>query len=757
MEDEVFGCLRSVSVLYELPRSTLVGRDVTRCQLALESPSVSKQHAALEFRGQRCFLIDRGSRNGTFVNGTRLHNAEMQLHHGDLIRFGYDITRFRFECAGPAPPPASPRIAQPSRYHESGKGDESESISLATTVQGMATVVPLVPSRQLPSQMYEQSTQSNSHQSERHSERLKHRQQQQELRKLTSERRHARPKSEKRPSRPVAAKQNSKPASSITSDRIRRMNFELAHLKSSMAKQTQSSSFEQWLRQLSLLLRLTLPSLHATHEQSDARQVLLKAAFDQLSQLRRPPHHVLSEATNSLVDEFESLARSWFKAAAALPSSQSPSLSKKQSSTDDVVKNDSTYHEDTRTTKQTDSEVDALREFCAELSQQRDAARDELEQHKLSLAELWSTDGDTRAELQRERLLVHAMRDQIAAAERVQNQLIQEFAKLETQMSKPNTAPSVSLTEAVRRFVESALQAEQQQAQSRSNEEKLRKQLALSKAACEQAQREARSVHEATVKQRRGFLKELRLRDDACAKLAREVAKLAVANGDESEETSAVENSSDSSGRKQAAQFLVQMLSKSQTELRQAIVARDVERERAETAERAAQLAKADAERQTQSRTSEIASAVTEAVAEAQSTNRDGQQLLLRAESRNSELRQKLDDLRKRNQELHRICVDERRIDEHKIAQFLSAKLRQVQQQLVAAQNEIDSLRLRNKALSMRERLQQQPQREDVADSGVGEKRPSIPHVSEAVSLEKTALAQTVDETSYASSSLFAE
>jgi ABC-type multidrug transport system ATPase subunit/pSer/pThr/pTyr-binding forkhead associated (FHA) protein len=70
----------------DIPKTGLkIGRDASRCQLVLEHPSVSAEHADLSFDEGRVLLTDRSS-NGTFVNGLRFVSGE--LHDGDYITFG---------------------------------------------------------------------------------------------------------------------------------------------------------------------------------------------------------------------------------------------------------------------------------------------------------------------------------------------------------------------------------------------------------------------------------------------------------------------------------------------------------------------------------------------------------------------------------------------------------------------------------------------------------------------------------------------
>ncbi|MFO0917137.1 MAG: protein kinase [Planctomycetaceae bacterium] len=64
----------------------LVGRS-TRAQLQLSGdPHFSRFHFRLEFNPPQCYLIDLGSRNGTFVNGRQV--TESPLQSGDIISGG---------------------------------------------------------------------------------------------------------------------------------------------------------------------------------------------------------------------------------------------------------------------------------------------------------------------------------------------------------------------------------------------------------------------------------------------------------------------------------------------------------------------------------------------------------------------------------------------------------------------------------------------------------------------------------------------
>jgi hypothetical protein len=67
-----------------------VGRQPS-CDLVINDPSVSKEHARLRWHGQAaaCTVVDLGSRNGTMLNGHPLEaHKEFYVRDGDLVRFG---------------------------------------------------------------------------------------------------------------------------------------------------------------------------------------------------------------------------------------------------------------------------------------------------------------------------------------------------------------------------------------------------------------------------------------------------------------------------------------------------------------------------------------------------------------------------------------------------------------------------------------------------------------------------------------------
>jgi pSer/pThr/pTyr-binding forkhead associated (FHA) protein len=98
-----------------------LGRQAT--DLVIEDPQVSRRHASVRPAGDALEVEDLGSRNGTWVNGTRV-DGTTRLAPGDRVRMG-DTT---FEVEGvavraapteagpePVPPPPLPFAPSPQR------------------------------------------------------------------------------------------------------------------------------------------------------------------------------------------------------------------------------------------------------------------------------------------------------------------------------------------------------------------------------------------------------------------------------------------------------------------------------------------------------------------------------------------------------------------------------------------------------------------------------------------------------------------
>ena len=64
----------------------VIGRS-PECQITIEDPLVSRQHARILISGDEARVVDLGSRNGVRVNGN-LIQEETLLHDQDRVRLG---------------------------------------------------------------------------------------------------------------------------------------------------------------------------------------------------------------------------------------------------------------------------------------------------------------------------------------------------------------------------------------------------------------------------------------------------------------------------------------------------------------------------------------------------------------------------------------------------------------------------------------------------------------------------------------------
>jgi pSer/pThr/pTyr-binding forkhead associated (FHA) protein len=71
---------------FDLKGTMNVGRTPEN-QIALDDPTVSRQHAWIKVEGTDFLIFDVGSANGTFVNGERVQEPR-RLNSGDVVRFG---------------------------------------------------------------------------------------------------------------------------------------------------------------------------------------------------------------------------------------------------------------------------------------------------------------------------------------------------------------------------------------------------------------------------------------------------------------------------------------------------------------------------------------------------------------------------------------------------------------------------------------------------------------------------------------------
>src|SRR5437870_196565 len=92
----------------------VIGRD-PQCHLRPASPVISKRHCALLIRGERAFVRDFDSTNGTFLNDEPV-KGELELHNADVLKVGPISFAVNLEATPapvnkPTPPPATKKTA----------------------------------------------------------------------------------------------------------------------------------------------------------------------------------------------------------------------------------------------------------------------------------------------------------------------------------------------------------------------------------------------------------------------------------------------------------------------------------------------------------------------------------------------------------------------------------------------------------------------------------------------------------------------
>lgn len=84
-------------VLTQPQQTWIIGRDPHRAVLPIQDKRLSRCHAALKYvEGQGFYLIDLGSRNGTYINGELVRQSRL-LCDGDRVRLG-SLTFVFFHC-----------------------------------------------------------------------------------------------------------------------------------------------------------------------------------------------------------------------------------------------------------------------------------------------------------------------------------------------------------------------------------------------------------------------------------------------------------------------------------------------------------------------------------------------------------------------------------------------------------------------------------------------------------------------------------
>jgi FhaA, N-terminal domain/FHA domain len=77
------------------PAGVTIGRS-RQCDVVLEDPNISRQHAEIRPRGGAWVLTDLGSTNGSLINGRRIDHPEV-VKPGDEIEIGTSVMKFELE------------------------------------------------------------------------------------------------------------------------------------------------------------------------------------------------------------------------------------------------------------------------------------------------------------------------------------------------------------------------------------------------------------------------------------------------------------------------------------------------------------------------------------------------------------------------------------------------------------------------------------------------------------------------------------
>jgi pSer/pThr/pTyr-binding forkhead associated (FHA) protein len=112
----------------------VIGRD-PQCNLRPGSALISKRHCAVLTRGERAFLRDFGSTNGTFVNEQPVKN-EIEIKNKDRLKVGPLAFEVRIETSAavnrPTPPPPTRKLSEtPPPSTESADDDSIANMLLA--------------------------------------------------------------------------------------------------------------------------------------------------------------------------------------------------------------------------------------------------------------------------------------------------------------------------------------------------------------------------------------------------------------------------------------------------------------------------------------------------------------------------------------------------------------------------------------------------------------------------------------------------
>jgi pSer/pThr/pTyr-binding forkhead associated (FHA) protein len=102
--------------VFSIPEVPIVVGRSPEANVHVDDPWISNMHALFERRGREIWVVDLGSRNGTFVDDRRVAEARLKL--GMSVAFGR--TRLELRRRTAAPPPDSRHLKTPVRRHPVG-------------------------------------------------------------------------------------------------------------------------------------------------------------------------------------------------------------------------------------------------------------------------------------------------------------------------------------------------------------------------------------------------------------------------------------------------------------------------------------------------------------------------------------------------------------------------------------------------------------------------------------------------------------
>src|SRR5437763_32209 len=97
----------------------VIGRD-PECHLRPASALISKRHCALLVRGDKIYLRDFDSTNGTFINDQPV-KGEIEVKNDDRLKVGPLLFTLRIEASAPAPvnrPTPAPPVKKTTEAHD---------------------------------------------------------------------------------------------------------------------------------------------------------------------------------------------------------------------------------------------------------------------------------------------------------------------------------------------------------------------------------------------------------------------------------------------------------------------------------------------------------------------------------------------------------------------------------------------------------------------------------------------------------------